>query len=67
MLPDAFSLAGRVAWVTGAGSPDGIGFATASLLGALGADVALGATSSRVDDRVAELSEARHPRRRRRR
>lgn len=57
MLPDAFSLAGRVAWVTGAGSPDGIGFATAALLGALGADVALGATSLRVDDRVAELSE----------
>ena len=57
MLPDAFSLTGRVAWVTGAGSPDGIGFATASLLGALGADVALGATSARVDDRVAELTE----------
>ena len=57
MLPDAFSLAGRVAWVTGAGSPDGIGFATAALLGALGADVAVGATTERALDRAAELEE----------
>ena len=57
MLPDAFSLAGRVAWVTGAGSTDGIGFATASLLGALGADVAVGATTTRALDRAAELEE----------
>lgn len=57
MLPDAFNLAGRVAWVTGAGSPDGIGFATAALLGDLGADVAVAATTARVFDRAAELEE----------
>lgn len=53
---DAFDLSGRVAVVTGAGSPDGIGFATARLLGRLGAAVVLGATSERVDDRVDELA-----------
>ena len=58
MLPGAFDLSGRVAVVTGAGSPDGIGFATARLLGRLGASVVLGATSSRVEDRVAELRDA---------
>ena len=55
MLPDTFDLAGRVAWITGAGAADGIGFATARLLGALGADVALGATTDRVHDRAREL------------
>lgn len=55
MLPEAFSLAGRVALVTGAGSPDGIGFATARLLGALGAAVAVGATTERAHERAAEL------------
>ncbi len=54
-LPDLFSLAGRVALVTGAGAPDGIGFATARLLGALGASVGLGATTDRVHERAAEL------------
>lgn len=57
MVPGAFSLAGRVAWVTGAGSPDGIGHATASLLGALGASVAVAATTDRVHARAAELAE----------
>lgn len=57
MLPDLFSLAGRVAFVTGAGAPDGIGFATARLLGALGAHVAVGATTSRVHERACELEE----------
>ncbi|CAA9370483.1 MAG: 3-oxoacyl-[acyl-carrier protein] reductase [uncultured Nocardioides sp.] len=55
MLPAPFSLKGRVAWVTGAGAPDGIGLATARLLGALGADVAVAATSVRALDRAAEL------------
>jgi 3-oxoacyl-[acyl-carrier protein] reductase len=55
MLPPPFDLRGRVALVTGAGAPDGIGFATARLLGSLGADVAMVATSARVHDRAAEL------------
>lgn len=46
---------GRVAVVTGAGSPDGIGFAVASALAAEGARVVLGATSERVHDRAATL------------
>ncbi len=36
-VPALLDLGGRVALVTGAGSPDGIGFACARLLGALGA------------------------------
>jgi 3-oxoacyl-[acyl-carrier protein] reductase len=54
-LPAVLSLAGRTALVTGAGSPDGIGFATARLLGRLGAAVALAATSDRAHARAAEL------------
>lgn len=55
LLPDAFDLTGKVAVVTGSGAPDGIGFATARLLGALGADVAVLATTDRVRQRAAEL------------
>lgn len=57
-LPAAFSLAGRVALVTGAGSVDGIGFATARLLASLGAAVAVGATTERAHERAAELTAA---------
>ncbi len=56
-VPAPFDLQGRVAVVTGAGSESGIGFATARLLGRLGATVVLAATSSRIDDRVAQLRE----------
>src|SRR6202163_303301 len=51
-----FSLAGRVALVTGAGSAEGIGFATARLLSELGAAVALTATTGRAYERAAELA-----------
>jgi NAD(P)-dependent dehydrogenase (short-subunit alcohol dehydrogenase family) len=54
-IPAAFDLSGRVAVVTGAGSPDGIGFATARLLAELGAAVMISATSARIQDRVSEL------------
>ncbi|GAB3447353.1 SDR family NAD(P)-dependent oxidoreductase [Phycicoccus ginsengisoli] len=55
-LPEAFDLTGRVAVVTGAGSPDGIGMATARLLGGLGAAVAVTATTERAHARAAELA-----------
>lgn len=51
-----FSLVGRAALVTGAGAPDGIGFATARLLGRMGARVVVSATSDRVHERAGELS-----------
>lgn len=50
-----FSLDGKVALVTGAGSPDGIGFACARALRSLGATVAVAATSERIHERAAEL------------
>jgi 3-oxoacyl-[acyl-carrier protein] reductase len=57
-MPAAFDLSGRVAVITGAGSAEGIGFASARLLAQLGAAVMLGATTARIQDRVDELSNA---------
>ena len=54
-LPAAFDLSGRVSVITGAGSPDGIGFATARMLAELGSAVMVCATSARIDERVSEL------------
>jgi 3-oxoacyl-[acyl-carrier protein] reductase len=50
-----FDQSGRVVLVTGAGGPTGIGFAAAALLGRLGATLALGSTTGRVDERAREL------------
>ena len=47
---------GKVCLVTGAGSPTGIGFATAKILARLGAKVALTATTERIYERAAELA-----------
>lgn len=54
-LPPSYDLSGRVAVVTGAGSDTGIGFATATILGQLGAAVMLAATSDRAHERVEQL------------
>jgi 3-oxoacyl-[acyl-carrier protein] reductase len=54
-IPALLDLSGRVAVITGTGSPDGIGFAAARLLAELGAAVMISATTSRVHDRVSEL------------
>jgi 3-oxoacyl-[acyl-carrier protein] reductase len=48
---------GRIALVTGAGSPTGIGFATARVLGREGAAVAVTSTTGRIHERVQELRE----------
>ena len=49
---------GRVALVTGAGSPNGIGFAVARALGRDGARVAIASTTDRIHERVAQLAAA---------
>jgi 3-oxoacyl-[acyl-carrier protein] reductase len=48
-------LDGKVAVVTGAGSPDGIGYAIARRIAAMGAQVAIVSTTKRIHDRAAEL------------
>src|SRR5919108_5571335 len=51
-----FDFTERAALLTGCGSPDGIGFAAARLLGHLGARVAVTSTTDRIEERAAELS-----------
>jgi 3-oxoacyl-[acyl-carrier protein] reductase len=50
-----FALDGRRALVSGCGSADGIGFATARLLARLGAEVAITSTTDRIHERAGEL------------
>ena len=51
------SFSGKVALVTGAGSPQGIGFATARLLAHQGSRVAITSTTERIETRARELAE----------
>lgn len=55
MAKSFISFENQTCLVTGAGSPAGIGFATAKILGQLGAKVALVATTDRIYQRAAEL------------
>jgi 3-oxoacyl-[acyl-carrier protein] reductase len=48
---------GRIALVTGAGSPWGIGFATARVLHREGAALAIASTTERIHERASELAE----------
>lgn len=54
------SFEGRIALVTGAGSADGIGFATAKALADAGARVAITSTTKRIHDRLRELGAGGH-------
>jgi 3-oxoacyl-[acyl-carrier protein] reductase len=54
-------LAGQIALVTGAGSPTGIGFACARILGREGAQLALCSTTDRIRERAAALESAGIP------
>ena len=54
-MPSPFSLAGRHALVSGCGSAEGIGFATARLLARLGARLSITSTTERIHDRARDL------------
>jgi 3-oxoacyl-[acyl-carrier protein] reductase len=55
---DQTALDGRVALVTGSGSAEGIGFATARIMGTRGASVVITSTTDRIHERVSELAGA---------
>ena len=51
-------LSGKVALITGVGSPQGIGFATARLLAKQGSKIAITSTTERIEERARELAAA---------
>lgn len=53
-----YALTDRHALVSGSGSPDGIGFATARFLGRLGAHLSITSTTERIHERASELGGA---------
>ena len=53
-----FSLVGKKALVTGAGSANGIGFATARALRKLGAEIVITSTTNRIHERAKEIGAA---------
>ncbi len=55
MPPAPFDLSSRHALVTGCGSAKGIGFATARMLGRLGARLSITSTTERIHERAGEL------------
>jgi 3-oxoacyl-[acyl-carrier protein] reductase len=56
MLPAPFDLAARHALVTGCGSEQGIGFASARMLARLGARISITSTTDRIHERADELT-----------
>jgi 3-oxoacyl-[acyl-carrier protein] reductase len=50
------NFSGKVALITGAGSPQGIGFATARLLAQQGSKIAITSTTERIEARARELA-----------
>src|SRR5207253_1707715 len=51
------NFSGKVALITGAGSPLGLGFATARLLAQQGSKIAITSTTQRIEERARELAD----------
>lgn len=56
MMNSFINFKDQVCLITGAGSPTGIGFCTARILGQLGGKIAIVSTTERIHERAAELS-----------